>query len=227
LACPHTGSDSDPAGDSGQSVASLQGSWYGTMVDSSLAEHTVRITIDGTGNVTSVYVDNSNQFLTGMIQKTSSKIFGLTLSDGTDAGFIVDPSGLHAGFLDSTNTFGVLQKGATSLPSYSAADIAGSWSGYGVTVDNNFELDQEFSSTVNVNTSLNFTGSDGLSGAFSGSIQYYHPAWGWYLGTYSNSSGSGDVLAFLSVDKTFVASFACENGVISNSTCSYTAWNKQ
>lgn len=219
------GGGADP-GPGGHSIASLQGSWYGTMRDTGGTLHTVQIFIDGSGNVTSILQDNVSMSLTGVIDKVSAKVFGLALSDGTDAGFIVDASGNHAGFLDDGFFFGALQKGASSIPSYVPADIIGSWTGYGVTLDSNFVLNQEFASSATVNNSFLISGSDGLSGAFSGQILTYYASWGVFQGNYSNGSGSGTVTAFLSADKSFAASYACDSGIISISNCSYTAWNK-
>lgn len=219
------GGGGDP-GSSGHSIASLQGSWYGVMRDSGNSFHSVQIFIDGSGNVTSILEDGISQGITGTISKASAKVFGLLLSDGTDAGFIVDAAGTHAGFLNDGFFFGVVQKGATSIPTYVATDVIGSWSGYGVTVNGDFEVVQEFSSGATVDAGYQISGSDGLSGAFTGDFQTYRPGLGIYNGAYDNGTDTGTVVAFLSEDKTFAASYACKNGTVSLTNCSYTAWNK-
>lgn len=225
-ACGGGGGDGDPGGPSGHSVASLQGSWYGTMRDTGGTLHTVQIFIDGAGNITSILQDGIGQGVTGVITKVSAKVFGLLLSDGTDAGFIVDGAGTHAGYLDDGFYFGALQKGASSIPTYASGDVVGSWSGYGVTVDGAFELDQEFSSSATVDGGFQISGSDGLFGNFTGEFQSIISAWGVYQGIYDNGIDTGTVVAFLSADKSFAASYACKNGGTFPTGCSYTAWNK-
>lgn len=223
-ACGGGGHKTGDPGVGGLSVASLQGSWYGTMKDDSGYLHTFQISVDGSGNVTSMVIDGDVTGDTAVITKVSAKVFGMTISDGTDAGFIVDAGGTHAGFVDDTFFFGVLQKNATSLPFFPDTDVIGTWSGYGVTLDSNFELDQEFSSSATVASNFDFSGSD-LTGLFTGSITGWHDNYGVYLGDFTNTNGSGNVVVFLSADKTFAASYACTGSFPTG--CSFTAWNKQ
>jgi hypothetical protein len=76
-----------------------------------------------------------------------------------------------------------------------------------------------------------FSGSD-INGAFSGSFSAtsYDATYGWFQGTWSNSTGSGSLRAWLSVDKTFAAVWACSGTtsyVYALSSCTYSAWRKQ
>lgn len=216
-------------GPGGLSVASLQGSWYGTLEDDIGNLYTIGLTVDGAGNVTSMKIDGTATGDTAVITKESAKVFGMTISDGTNAGFIVDAAGTHAGFVDDTFFFAVLQKNATSLPTFARADVIGSWSGYGVTVDAGFNLDQEFASSATVDSSYNISGSDALTGSFTGSFGPYDTTYGRHQGSITNTNATGNVSAFLSPDKNFAATWACF-GLLPGSfpvNCSFSAWNKQ
>src|SRR4051812_45765758 len=207
-------------------VSTLAGTWFGTEQDNLGAMHQVTVTVNASGNITQVVTDGVDQSETGTISKSKAgpNIFAFVLSDSTEGGFIVDAGGTHMGFVDDSQFFGVLQKGATALPPYAAEDIAASWSGYGVTLNANFDVTQTFNSSATIanDPTRTFTGND-FGGAFSGSFPT-SPTLGRWTGTFSQSTTGGPVSALLSADKTFVASQAC--GGTFPDGCSFSAWNR-
>lgn len=230
------GGDNNPTPPAGTdpAVAALAGTWFGVLEDPNFVLHRISVVVNSAGKVTEERIDDVVQTgLTADISEVSGQIFSFVFSDGTEGGFIVDASGIHAGFLDDGFNFGVLQKGATSLPVYANANLVGSWSGYGVTVDNAFNIAAPFNSSATVNTGGTFTGSDTSGGAFSGALGDVDPEFGRFFGDVSNDSDPtnvGFVGVFLSVDMLFVASYACfddnNDGFFTPDECSFTAWNK-
>jgi len=188
--------------------------------------HELSVTVGGSGNITQILVDGTDQGTTGTITKVGANVFGVVFSDASEGGFIADASGTHAGILDDQFSFGVLQKGAGALPVYAAADIAGTWSGYGVLLDANFDVTQTFASSATIanDATRTFTGSD-IGGAFSGSFPSDPHILGRWQGTFIQGSTPGVVSAFLSVDKTFAATWACD-GINFPADCSFSAWNR-
>ena len=111
----------------------MTGTWFGTVEDPNSAMHTTSVTISGT-SITEIRVDGLVvPGRTGTIAQRSAQVFAFTLNDGTKGGFFLDPSLAHAAFVDDEFNFGVVQKGATVVPTYANADINGSWSGIVVT----------------------------------------------------------------------------------------------
>jgi len=218
-------------GGGGVTPESLAGTWYGTAEDPNGIMWTVQVTVDNTGTLTSIIRDGVLQEgvrSTGpVVREDGRNVFSFTFTDGTAAGFIVDGSGQHLGFVDEDFWFGVLQKGASSLPSYNGPDIAGSWNGYTAELSSTFDLVKTYDSQATVETTANFSGSDSEGGAFNGSIPNYSSFYGRWTGTWTASDGSesGGVRAFMSVDKTFVATYACSGAFPAG--CSYSVWNKQ
>ncbi|MDH5633443.1 MAG: hypothetical protein OEZ10_10680 [Gammaproteobacteria bacterium] len=223
-ACPDSSSDSD-----GGTPHTLAGSWGGTIKDSTAAPLPLQITIDNSGKITNITVDGANTGLSSIASVTAegNNIYGFELNDGTIGGFIVDSSGQHAGFLDDGFTFGVVQKGAPGPAGggYVNTDIIGSWSGYGVTIDSAFNITNVFNSTGTVASNFSFSGN-GLNGTFTGNFASFYSTNGVYLGTWSDTSGSGDLQAFLSADKTFAATWACDWTYGFPDGCSFSAWNR-
>ncbi len=215
-------------------LSAFAGTWLGSVEDDSAVMHEVSITVDGSGNITEIVSDGVPQGVTGTIQKSTTGsgafmagVFGIVFSDGSEGGFIVDTNGTHLGFLDDAFNFGVFQKGAAALPAYASADIAGSWSGYGVTLNSNFDVSQSFASSAVVNSDANrtFSGSD-IGGAFNGSFPI-HTSLGRWQGSfnYPATGENGDASAFLSADKTFAATWGC-SGFSFPEDCSFSVWTK-
>ncbi len=227
-ACGGGGGGGGGSTDTGPSVASLLGTWYGAYQYPTTVG-TFGADVNGSGGITALRRNGVSQGLTGSFAKDHGNIFDFTLSDGTTGGFFADNDALHVAFLDRYGSFGVLQKGATSLPTYVDTNVVGSWSGYTVQLDSGLNITKEGSSSVTVTSGFTFTGSD-IYGSFSGSFSLYSSTYGYYAGTWSNSTGSGSMRAWLSVDKTFAAVWACQGTtsyVASISDCSFSAWRKQ
>jgi hypothetical protein len=214
----------------GPTVGSFQGTWRGAYEVTGV-EHEFAVVVDASGNITDVLQDNVSLGLTGTIAAVGGNIFSFSLSNGTNGGFMIDSSATHAGFLDEFGSFGVVQKGATSpLPTYALDDAVGSWAGYSLALDNSFNLDETSGSSATINSSHNISGSS-LNTAFTGSLTSVDSSFGKFLGTWSTaSSGSGNLAAWMSEDKTFVASWECQGSVSSPMTlsdCAFSIWNKQ
>jgi len=222
------GGNNTPAG---VSVASLAGNWLGVLEDNIGGLHTLTLAIDAAGNITQISIDGVGQPETGVITKGSvgTTLFSIAFSDTTIGGFLVDAGATHAAFLDEDFNVAVVQKGAAALPTYNGADIAGSWSGYGVLINASFDVTQTFASSATVanNPTRSFTGTD-IFGAVTGSFPIQ--TGGRWIGNYTNPTSSGDVRAFLSPDKQFAGTWACEPVAPQTYNfpvdCSFSAWNK-
>jgi hypothetical protein len=212
----------------------MQGTWYGAYQISTTA-YTLGVDVNNaSGNISAVRRNGSSLGLTGTLSKDHGNIFDFSLIGGTTGGFYADNSATHVAFLESTGQFGVLQKGATSLPTYALADLVGTWSGYTVAVDSNMTITREGPSSATVAlTRYTISGND-FNGAFSGSFSptNYNATYGWFDGSWSNTTAgrSGSLRAWLSADKTFAALWACDGTtgyVYALANCTYSAWRKQ
>lgn len=224
--------------DNGGGTSDIAGIWFGTIEDASSVIHTIKVSVNSDNTISGIYIDVSSTGLTGTITSEPSaigeKLYSFVLSDSTNGGFYADPSLNYIAYIDSIGSFGVLERGALSLPSYIEADIVGSWSGYSVELDASLNVTTEYTSLATVEpTSLNFNSTDNSgrsppadsTGSFSGSSSVFDIPYGRYVGTYSNTYVlSGNVSAFLSVDKQFAATRACWGSWPTN--CSFSAWTK-
>lgn len=212
------------------SVGSLAGTWYGTLEDINSVMHTVSLTIGSGGSISQIINDGSITSLTGTITQSSThvQLFSATFSDGTIVGFFADSSAGHIAFVDNSTNVGVLQKSASSLPGYTASDIAGTWSGYTVDLDSSMNVLETYTSgaTVSNNASYSFSGSNKY-GSFSGSFPTVNTYYGRWRGTFTQASVTGTTRAFMSPDKKFSMSWACPS-TTSNflRDCSFAAWAK-
>lgn len=205
----------------------LTGTWFGTLEDFNFVMHTFSVTISGT-SITEVRVDNLNNAKTGTITPRSAQVVAFTLQDGTlsppsTGGLFLDSSATHAVFVDDEFNFGVLQKGATALPSYVNADIDGSWSGVVVTTTdlNNFSTAASSATCTHPNCTVTDSG-----GPSTVPFLDVNPTFGRYQSSGLSSTGAA-VAAFLSPDKLFGGSYACTSFAGFPGTCEFTAWRKQ
>ena len=120
--------------------------------------------------------------------------------------------------------FGVVEKGATSLPTYVSDDSDGSWSGLDVETDDFMTFDG-FTTTLTCSSlDCTFTGSNGGTGNVSLTFESRVGRW---IGTFTNSVGNaGEVRAFLSADKTFAGVWACDNVGVFPNHCDFLALNR-
>lgn len=214
-------------GGGGTTVANLQGTWFGAyQVGTSFL--TIAVDVNANGQITDIRQNGTTLGVTGTLAHVQGNIFSFQLSDGTQGGFMTDSSAMHAGFLDENGSIGALQKGASALPVYASTDVVGSWSGYSLELDNSFNITATGSSTATVNSSFQITGTD-MNGPFTGTIQTFSNGFGAYGGIWSNSSASGNLIAWISGDRSFAAAWACAGSVqfpVSIPDCSFGIWNK-
>jgi len=200
----------------------MTGTWLGTLEDPNALMHTTSVTISGT-SITEIRVNGLVTGRTGTVTMSpNAQVFVFTLNDGTKGAFFLDSNLTHAAFVDDEFNFGVVQKGASAVPTYADADINGSWSGIaGTTTDfNNFSID---SSTANcTHPTCTVTDSSGPNTVTFGSVDTTFGRW------QSISSTTGAlVAAFLSPDKQFAGTYACNGFAGFPGTCEFTAWKKQ
>lgn len=230
-----TGTRIDPIGcgaGAPNPFANLAGTWFGILEAPNGALSTISVTIDGSGNLT----DNGTG-RQATITQDSAQIFSFVYTDdGTEGGFIVDPSFTHAGFLDEDFNFGVVQKGASALPAYAQQDIAATWSGRSVELDAAFNITQDYTSTATVAAADGrLTGNDSTGTTFSGFFRADAvPDFGvWQWSLTNSAGGSGLAEAFMSVDKSFIATWACDTRDDPNVNigfpvdCAFGVWTKQ
>jgi hypothetical protein len=224
------GSSSSSGNDNGTlSVGSLQGTWYGTVgsiKEPSSALGTITVDFDSNGGMT---VTAPGRMSTGTASHTQGNLFGYVMIDGTKGGFMVDDSVNHAAFLGDNASFGVVQKGASELPTYTMADIVGAWSGSTVELSGlDLELVRTYSSSVTVASDYSITGSGG-HGSFSGSLSETDPTYGRYSGTVTQEEGgsTSDIAVFLSADKSSGAGYGCMSGDFTfPDDCGFTLWHR-
>ena len=217
-------------GGTGVSLADLAGTWYGVQEDDVGGWHTISLTVNSTGTITQILVDGANTNVTATLTKLDDQIFGYVESDGTKGGFFVDASAQYAGFVDEDFYVVVVQKGASSLPTYADTDIVQTWSGYGLALDSNLDIATTWTSNATVLGDFSFTGSNSLGVDFNGSFTGFDPTYGVYGGDFSNTQGEfGWIRVFLSPDKLFAASYAVDTSGAGSfpEDVSFEFWNKQ
>jgi hypothetical protein len=118
--------------------------------------------------------------------------------------------------------------GSTPVPpAYSTGDAVGTWSGFEVIVDNNFNLVDTYTSNATVLQNLTFTVNNKY-GTTTGTIARSSPpagAFGVDVTLPGNIAGEGAIL--ISADKSFVGGGTCPNNVTAWSDCSWSAWTRQ
>ena len=208
--CGGGGGGGDPA----PPPPNLTGTWFGTLEDPNSMMHTTSVTISGT-SITEIRVDNLVTGQTGTITQRSAQVFAFTLNDGTKGGLFLDSLAAHAAFVDDDFNFGVVQKGATFVPTYANTDINGSWSGIVVTTTDF----NNFSTAPSSATCTHPTCGTGGETVTLGAVD----ALGRYLG--SSAPSGAFVAAILSPDKQFGGTYACDAAFPAG--CEFTAWRKQ
>ncbi len=207
------------------SLDDLAGTWFGTLEDSARTLHTVSLTF-ASPTITTVIIDGVDQGLTGTVTKEGAQVFGFVLSDGTKGSFVVDASAAHAVFLDDRLEFGVVEKGATSLPTYVSNDSDASWSGLDIETDDFISFGQFTTDLSCSSLACTFTRSDGVTGDASLTTDF-DAAFGRWIGTFTNSNGnSGEARVFMSADKTFAGVWACDILGLAPADCDFLALNR-
>ena len=225
------------SGGGGEGGDPLDGTWYGTeeQADGTLVELQVRVK---DRRIERVRIDGADVGLTGAIEPVQGRerIYGTSLSDGTEGGFFLAKGGKYLAYLDEEFAFAVLQKGAEGMPSFSQSDIVGRrYAGITVLVDDSFEVTDVFDSEVRIAQDGSFEGSDSSGSDFENEVggeltifNVDHGAWaGRYESDTVQGSFTGQVRVFASPDKKFLGSWACDDGGSFPEDCSFTAWRAQ
>jgi hypothetical protein len=199
----------------------LNGTWRGNLEDTSGGMHRITVTVSGGNSIDSILIDGVDQEVAGVLTAETANIWGFTLTDDTEGGFIVDSARKHLTFVDEDFSVGVLQKAAGALPSFSQGDIAGSASGLVVTSD--LETFQQYSGSITCDAAGNCSGSDGVVGDFSAAV-LLDSTLGRWSGSSSFAGGSAEVAVFMSADKKFAGSWSCSGAFSDN--CSFSAWSR-
>jgi hypothetical protein len=213
-------------GGGGVPSGSLAGTWFGSLEDDVGDLHTLQVTVNANNTVTGELVDGSATGVTHTVAAVSgqAQIFGLTGSDGTSGGFYVDGSFTHAVFADDAWNFAVLQKGATSLPTYVTSDAVGTWSGFEVILNTNFDLVETFNSNVIVAQNNSFSGSNKYN-TISGTFSQWDLPYGGFFGNLT-SPPNWFTVVYLSPDKHFAGGYSCDYSGFYPEDCTFQAWNK-
>jgi hypothetical protein len=205
----------------------LDSTWRGNF--NSASEGLVKLAVLIQDNrVTQVEIDGANTGLSGSINKVNDNIFGFLLSDDTEGGFYVDGSKNHMVILTDDLGFGVIEKNGSLTATFGATDIQGTWSGYSVDVDNSLDIVDTYNSSATVQGDNSFSGMD-KTGNFSGSFVDFNntAVYSQMSGNFTSDSGAnGPVTAFISPDKSFVGTAACDQ-FIALDQCTFSAWRKQ
>jgi len=210
-------------------VSSLQGTWYGTLEDWNLDLYTFQVTVNANGLVTSETLSGSATGVTHTVAALSAhpNIFSLAGSDGSSGGFFVDSAVTHAVIVDDNENVAVLQKGATSHPTYIGMYVVGNWSGFEVALDVNYDLVDTSNSSAAVQLNGSFSGSnkwDAFSGTFNGGT--LDTGLGRFTGTMSTPV-AGIVTVFVTPDAQFAGGYACPNVFSWPDDCTFSAWSRQ
>ena len=209
----------------------FDGTWGGTIEDPSGTLGVLTVSFSGLNMSGSSTVGGA---FSGTIAQETGNIWGFTLSDGTEGGFMHDPSVTHAVFVDDSFFFGVVQKGASGpAASYAGLDVVGSWAGSFATVDANFFLASTGTSSATVLPNLTFSGTSSGGDSFTGEIGRFSSFFGVWIGAgfpniTSTLNGTGVLEVFLTADKQFAGSYACFPTFSAFPTgCSFNMWNRQ
>jgi len=214
--------------DSGGSVNyGLDGDWRGNF--DSPGDGLVKLTISiRNNNISQILINGNDVDVTASLNKVSDNIFGASLSNGHEGGFYVDSSKVHMVVLSDDLGFGVLEKNGSLAATYSASDIVGRWSGYSVEVNDSLDIVDTYNSSATVLDDYSYSGTD-KSGDFTGSFVDFADTmvYSQMFGNFSSDSGAnGPVMAFISPDKTFVGTAACDQFPALDQ-CTFSAWRKQ
>jgi hypothetical protein len=223
-------------------VEQLTGTWFGTFDDKNTVQ-SMSMTVDA-GNITGVSLEGTATNLRGTITKATEapRTFRFTLRDQAGAtvsqgALLADPSAAYLVFVDQFFDFGVIQKDATSLPTYAKADIERSWSGDTVTTSSGFTTFGQRSSSAACTASSATTSQCDvtLSGGTARAASALTPddPRGRWIGSYTDTPATGapqngTVRAYLSPDKAFAGVWACTDFTTGfPGTCDFSAWRRQ
>lgn len=208
-------------------VSALTGSWYGTVEDAINNPHVFQVVLATDGSSTAELLDGLPTGVTHTVATVPGypQVFSLEGSDGSSGGFYVDGSATYALLVDDNRTVGMLQKGATGLPTYSDTDVWGSWLGYEVQLDGNYDFMTAYNSVFMVLTNYLFLGIN-RDGDIGGTVDSYFPGYGLFRGT-QLLPGFGSLVMILSPDKTYAGGYTCPNAGSRPGACYFYSWKKE
>ena len=204
-------------------LENLSGNWLGAFQENLgfITPHTVSFTLDNAGNLTQLVVDNTAIAVAATVTEVSEQVFRIASLDDKFVGtIVVDNVANHIGFMatldinDNTvsmmdnNVVGVVERGAVGFPAYNNADVIGSWSGPGVSVDAGYNQGEKWELRVTVDAGMSVSMSDSSGGSAAGQISF--DIFGGGFGTYTGSGIDNEGLGFtfnglMSPDKSFLA----------------------
>lgn len=240
-----------PPSPSDVTLSQLTGTWFGTF-DPKGSMQAMEIAIDASANITDIKLEGTSTDLTGTITKASEapRTFRFVLKnkntppDTVSEGMLLaDPTGTYLVFLNGYFDFGVVQKGATALPTYAKADVEKTWSGDTLTATLNSDPQPGFATIAQKSSNgpctsdtptaskCTITVSGGVSRAVT-SLTQDGPRGRWggnYADTpQSGSPQNGTIKVYLSPDKAFAGVWACQNPDTGfPGTCDFSSWKSQ
>lgn len=228
-------------------VDQLSGTWFGSFDDNKQVR-TFQFTVDA-GNMSAITIGGTPQpRLSGAITKATEvpRAFRFVINeDGNQlvtGMMVVDPSGTYMLYVHDNSQVGVLQKGATALPTFAQTDIDGTWTGDTVSTPTGFStLTRQDSNATCAPTqpaatppTSQCTITLGATTRTASNVQLDDPAMGRFIGTFtddppgSNPPVNVAIRPFLSADKSFAGVWACTDFLGGfPQTCDFSAWKKQ
>lgn len=239
---PGTNPGNNPPGVPDVTLEQLNGTWLGTF-DAGGNVRTMQLTAEN-GRITGISLNGTPTNLSGPITKVANTPRAFTfelrnaandlVSSGT---LLVDAGGSHLAYLDRFFSFGVIQKGATAVPTYAQGDLNNAFPSGDV-----FTTNAEFTTFTQRRTSSTCTAANatttqcevtitGGPARAAAQLTLDNPA-GRYLGTYTDTPSTGapsngTTRVYLSPDKTFAAVWNCVNFSTGfPATCDFSTWKR-
>lgn len=242
---PTDPADDPPPGDAPDvTIEQLAGTWFGTF-DNNQEVRTFEFTVEG-ANMSDIRLAGADTGLTGSLTKATEvpRAFRFAINNNGNqivTGMMVaDPSGTYVLYVHDNSQVGVLQKGATELPTYAQTDIDGAWAGDTASTtadfttftrqDSSAECAPTDPATAPPSSQCTIT-LDSTTRTAS-SVVLDDPM-GRFAGTFSDDPAAGtpedvDWRAFLSADKNFAGVLACNDFAGGfPETCDFSAWQRQ
>jgi hypothetical protein len=224
-----SGSGGAAAGD----PKALAGTWAGTIGDGITVE-AMSLTVDSSGNIT--YISSSTIVAPGVTATIAGvaghpTFFTVSFSNGDVAGFMTDGALGHVFFVTYSLVRGSLQNGASPPPgTYALSDLNGSWSGTFAQLDASLNLSASGTASATANSGTISNGSNSAGVTFSGSVTCVASSctsYGAYGGSFADSTvAAGSLEIYMTPDKSFVGSLACDSGFVAADNCGYNMWTK-
>ena len=232
-------------------LSQLTGTWFGSF-DSNGGVRTFEFTVDGS-DVSEIKLDGTDTKLTGSISKATEipRAFRISINSSGSllaSGMIVaDPTGNYVMYMQKPEAagasfqFGVLQKGATELPTYEQVDVNKAWAGDTVSTTTGFSTFTRADSSATCAAtdpattppSSQCTATLGSTERTATNVVLDDPLGRWF-GELTDDPPPATAPAnpaarfFLSADKNFAGAWACHDFLGGfPDTCDFSAWTQQ